>query len=569
MAKKNKFVNLNMLLTKAFDFCMKGEFIQAENIYKDLIQAHPNHPDILTNLGTIEIQKGNIEDGIKLLKKSIQINPNQAIVVSNIGNGLLELGQNEDALKYYDLALQYKPDYAEAFYNKARVLRELKKYPEAIESYDHALHLKPDYAEAHLNRGLILHELKKYPEAIESYDHALHLKPDYAEAHLNRGLILYELKKYPEAIESYDHALHLKPDYAEAHLNRGLILYGLKKYPEAIESYDHALHLKPDYAEAQFNLGILYLTTKNFLEGWSLYEQRFGVEKLNFLELYKERIPLINNIDEQSDRLLVAGEQGIGDQIIFASMLSELLSKNKKITLSIDSRLVEVFQRSFPEIKVISKEYTADADLFDYYINMTSIGKFFRNSMEDFKNQPYAYIEINKAKTVALKSKLRVKSQLICGISWKSYNASVGQHRSIALKELIPLFNIKDICFVDLQYGDVEEEKESLLKDHGIEIHAVDDISNTNDIEDLFSLVSLCDFVISVSNSTVHIAGSIDKTCYQLLPYHQSDFSWYWHDDEKSIWYPSVTNIRQTKMNSWRDPIESLVSMIEKNHLNA
>ncbi len=155
-----------------------GQLDLAETKYKKLLNFLPNNIDLLTNLGTIALQKGMLEEGVKIINKSLLINPNQSTAHNNCGNALKELTRFDEALASYDRAIELKLNDAEVYSNRGLTLQELKKTDEALASYDRAISLKPDYADAYFNRGITLHKLNRLDKALTSFNRAIELKLD-------------------------------------------------------------------------------------------------------------------------------------------------------------------------------------------------------------------------------------------------------------------------------------------------------------------------------------------------------------------------------------------------------
>ena len=184
---------VDALLQTAIAHHGAGQLPQADALYRQILQASPDHPDALHLLGAIAYQ----------------------------------VGQHELALQLIDRAIQVNPGYAEAYSNRGSVLHALQRYQAALESCDKAIALKPDYADAYSNRGNALQALGQYEAALQSCDRAIALKPNYPEAYNNRGNALRALERYQAAVDSYDKAIVLKPDYADAYSNRGNALQAL------------------------------------------------------------------------------------------------------------------------------------------------------------------------------------------------------------------------------------------------------------------------------------------------------------------------------------------------------
>ena len=265
-----------------------GQLDLAEIQYKKLLNYFPDNTLLLSKLGTIALQKGKLEDGVRIIGKSLQINLNQPNAHINLGTALKNLKRLDEALASYDRAIALKPDSAGAYSNRGNALRDLKRPDEALTSYDRAIALNPDYAQAYYNRGNALRDLKRLDEALASYDRAIALKPDYAEAYSNRAITLQYLKRLDEALASYDRAIALKPDYADTYSNRGIALKGLNRLDEALESYDRAIALKPDYAEAYSNRSNALRDLKRFDESLISCDRAIAL-KPNFAGAYYNR----------------------------------------------------------------------------------------------------------------------------------------------------------------------------------------------------------------------------------------------------------------------------------------
>jgi ADP-heptose:LPS heptosyltransferase len=171
---------------------------------------------------------------------------------------------------------------------------------------------------------------------------------------------------------------------------------------------------------------------------------------------------------------------------------------------------------------------------------------------------PLAYLKADQKQVDSLKKELKKKDHKVCGISWKSNNKEIGEAKTLSLTQLLPILSIPNTIFIDLQYGDNSEEKERFLSEYGIEIKSVKEIDNYNDLDGLTSLVDACDYIVTISNVTAHIAGALHKKTYLLLPYAFGKI-WYWGESrDYSIWYPAVKIYRNTESRSWDETIDDL-----------
>jgi tetratricopeptide (TPR) repeat protein len=548
----------------------------------------PDDPALLNNLGTCLNEVGDLEgaiacfdrilsvdakhvgalvnksDALTKLKRyaealdcadnALLIAPNSIEALNNRGIALRGLGRFEEALSSYARALALKPDYADALNNHGIALQELKRHEEALASYARALALKPDLAGAHNNRGNALRELMRHEEALTSYERALALQPDYVDALYGRGNALHELMRFEEALASYERALALKPDYADALFGRGNVLRDLKRREEALASYERALAVKPGYVEVHWNEGLCRLQHGEFESGWRKYEWRWQVEQLAMakprLEKPEWRGRKLNGV------LLAWGEQGLGDQILHLGMLPQLAAYATRLIVAVEPRLVPLVQRSFPEVEVVALPEAPSRKDFDRQVPLGSIGRYLRRSWEDFPRERPAYLQADSDRRRHLRDRLAGKRQFVCGLSWFSTNINVGRHKSIGLGDLRPMLSIPGVRFVDLQYGDTRDERAALQRETGIEVTHVESVDNLTDIDGVAALIDACDMVITVSNTTAHLAGALGKRVFVMLPFSQGKF-WYWHEGrDDSPWYPSARLFRQPALGDWASVID-------------
>ena len=446
--------------------------------------------------------------------------------------------------------------------NSPNALKEQGKLEEAIEAYNKALAIKPDYAEAYNNMGITLKEQGKLEEAIEAYNKALAIKPDYAEAYNNMGNALKEQGKLEEAIEAYNKALAIKPDYAEAYNNMGVTLQEQGKLEEAIEAYNKALAIKPDYADAYHNKSLAFLAAKDFNQGFIQYEWRWKAKKQHktFLQSAK---PMWNG--EKNQRVLVWGEQGIGDEIMFSSIIPDIYAASLRILVKCDKRLIPLLKRSFPtDVIYFSKDLPVPEDEYDFHIPMGSLPLIFRKSLDSFKKSASGYLKYDKSKTESIKAQLMQEyGKKIVGISWKTVAPIRGSmNRNIDLAKLTSALDSSNTQLISLQYGDISDEIEAVKRDFGIEVIQFSDVDNKNDIDGLAALMAACDTVVTIDNATTHLSGALGLPTKLMLPLTAD---WRWGlSDNRSYWYDAVQLYKQSEVNDWHSESADMPSVLRR-----
>ena len=257
--------------------------------------------------------------------------------------------------------------------------------------------------------------------------------------------------------------------------------------------------------------------------------------------------------------LLVIDEQGVGDQIFYASTLIQIQSMVEKITVLIDGRLIPIFSRSFPLIKFLDKKNTIDRDAFNAQIAIGSLPKVLKDSFFKSGMLKQPYLIDNFALTNKVKNSEIFKNKFTCGVSWKSSNKKLGIQKSIDLLSLSEILKVPSCEFVNLQYGDTAQEVRDVERITNVKINNVNDVDVFSDIDGLLSIIQSCDIIITTSNITAHLAGAVGKKTLLLLPYSQGRF-WYWHEELVSTWYPSIKQYFQDFDRGWEKAIQEIAA---------
>ena len=178
--------------------------------------------------------------------------------------------------------------------------------------------------------------------------------------------------------------------------------------------------------------------------------------------------------------LLVSGEQGLGDQILFASMLPDLAGRVRDITVEVEPRLVPLFARSFPGLNVVAR----GAELYDgpaaAHIRMGSLGQYFRPDWQSFPFREDGYLRCDDEMSARLRARL-ADGRKVIGLSWSSKGARYGTSKSAQLQDFESILRLPNCRFVDLQYGDTGAEREALQRDLGVSIERLSDIDKLNE----------------------------------------------------------------------------------------
>ena len=427
-----------------------------------------------------------------------------------------------------------------------------------------ALKFAPAFQFAFSVLGNALQAQDKYPEAIKTYRRALRVTGSSPGLLINLGIALTKTAGYEEAESCFRKALDSTPGNTLAQYNYAVLLTRLARFNESLELYEQVLEKQPALADAHWDYACLLLLMGRLEEGWKEYEWRWQSK-----EFIPRNLPFQpwDGSPLEGKKVLVYAEQGIGDEVTFASCLSDLAAMRADITVECDARLEPVFSRSIEGVNFHGVSNRSDHGWlstqapFDCQIAMGSLPAIFRSDRKNFPLAP----SFLKADTELLK-KWRQRlgalgAGLKVGISWQGGKSDyMNSIRSIPLASWLPLFRIDGIHFINLQYGDREQEIREFCEGGQVHFHDWPDFNQMLDVDELMALISSLDLVISVDNSTVHFAGSLGIPVWNLLCVCP-DWRWGLGSDD-SYWYPGMRLIRQTTSGCWDDVIATVEQLL-------
>jgi len=374
-----------------------------------------------------------------------------------------------------------------------------------------------------------------------------------------------ELNLNEAAIEHLEHVLKQNPNNAQALNNMGLALAGKVMYPEAEQNLRAAIVKAPNFAEAHFNLSRVLLMQGFYEEGWRENEWRWKCR--DFPSTWRDfPYPRWRGEALKGKTILVWSEQGIGDEIMFASPISDLLVDGAKLVLECGERLVPLFSRSLKGAIVVARQNPPNKLIreaqVDYQIPMASLCIYYRNTKEAFHRAPIQYLTADPGRLSELRSRYMGAGEgPFIGICWRSGNPIAGMERSAPLEQWDEILSQPNCKFVSLQYGEVETDLTAVRNRLGIEVIHDKKINPLMNAEDWFAQVAAMDLVISVDNSTIQVSGSQGIptwTLLNVLPEWRFGMEGSGHD-----WHSSVVVYRQVSRGEWQPVFKTLLADLQ------
>lgn len=468
------------------------------------------------------------------------------------GDCALKTGDIEDARDCFETARALDPDSTRAACALARLLRSTGDVAAAVRLLQSAARSPGNNGELLFELGLSCNAGGDVEGAMHAYSELLGSEPDHLGALVNLGLVyLSQLGDAVEAGAFFERACKAHPQAVAAQANYGLALVDRGDYDRAIAHFDELIRNSPGMVEYRWNRALAYLLHGDFARGWPDYELRHVRGGRDVRRDFG--LPVWQGAAAAGGSVLVYGEQGLGDEIMFASCLQDLADRGAGVVLECDARLATLFARSFPAVHVHGAARDGDRAWLQRYpalqsqIAIGSLPGIFRN---DEKNFPWhrGYLAADPARIETWRRRLAAAPGLSIGLSWRGGTRKTrADLRSLNIQDCFPLAAFRQHRFVCLQRGDCGEEI-AAARAAGLELQWWPEA--LEDTEETAALIAALDLAISVDNTVVHMAGALGKPCFALLS-RVPDWRYRAEGDEMP-WYPSVKLFRQTHSRDWQ-----------------
>jgi tetratricopeptide (TPR) repeat protein len=466
------------------------------------------------------MRSGNLSQAVKILSKLIDDSPDAVPYLLLRGEAYLRFERYE--LAVVDLAKVVHQDNKNirGLNNFGVALIRTHKYNDAKDIYEYLLELQPDNFDAYINLGNIHQALFQSQDALNVAMKAIALRPTAGIAYNNLGSALGDLNHIQEAKEAYITANALDPSYVPAYINLAQLQEKSGNRSEARDLYEKVLLLKnisPGEAElVKYYLGYSYLFFGELSKGWIHYDYGFGpllpVGAIRSLRKFNQ--PRWRGEQSGDKRLLIWREQGLGDEIDFSTCLPDVAKLGMNVILECETRLIPAFKRLFPnwEVRqelVDSNQYSLLND-FDFQCPVGSLPGIFRKEISLFNNKNNILIPLDSLKNKFTELLKPYQYKVLVGISWRGGKLSVLRNDNytglIDWKEILQL---QHCTFVNLQYGECEEELLEVEKHLGIQILRWPELDLKNDLESVMALTSCLNYVVSVGTAISSIAPAL------------------------------------------------------------
>lgn len=484
------------------------------------------------------------------------------LVAGHVGEARahLALGNLEEASDCLELALAFDPQSADARLELGRLHLQAEAPESAIPVLEDARRLASGRWEIAFELGRAYDRAGRDADAVAAYERAVALDPAGSAAHVNLGLLHLQVRGDPAAAQAHFRAaLAADPGCSAARANLGLALQEEGRCDDAIALYDEAIAREPDFVEYRWNRALALLAAERFDSGWEGYALRFVREGGRARRQFG--LPEWDGASPPGGGILVHAEQGLGDEIMFAACIPDLLRTGARVVLECNPRLEALFARSFPGVDVVGAERGSARDWLARHpelrvqIAIGSLPARFRRSRPAFDGQR-PYLVTDPARVGRVRAELAALGPgLKVGLSWRGGTRGTRSSlRSMPLAACTPLFGRRDATLVCLQHG-LEADERAELARRGVAMPAI------ADLDELAHLMQALDRIVTVDNTNAHLAGALGLPAAVLLC---ATPEWRWGRGSRCPWYPSLRLVRQARSTQWDEAMATVTQTLDR-----
>ena len=489
-------------------------------------------------------------------------------------------GDPNGALAAYQTALELEPEDADLANDIGRMAMQLEMFEVAEQLFRHFIAKRPGSIDGPNNLACALREQLRFGDALEVLRPAILANPESALLWNTLGAMTAEQGDVDTCLTFFDEALRLAPDFAKARYNRANIRLSLGDAPGALADCEVAMTgeriPEPELAMMAFARATMLVAGGRLGEGWDAYEARLEPRHADVTHFAVDDPPWTPGAALQGRKLLVFGEQGLGDEVLFANVLPDVaqaLGPEGQLTIAVEQRLVPLFARSFPNAQVgahatyrvehqsVRTAPFARGRSFDLWAPMGSLLRGFRRSVDAFPSRP-AFLVADPARVAYWRSELKaLGGGLKVGLLWKSLKVSAQRARFYApFAEWAAVLGGPGVRFVNLQYGDCALELAQARDQFGVDIWSPPGLDLTQDLDDVAALSSALDLVLGPANATINIAAACGTPTWFVCP----PGGWPMLGTDRYPWYPRARVFSPGRFNHWAPVMAEMAQALSR-----
>lgn len=481
------------------------------------------------------------------------------------GVSALEAGRHAEAIGALEQALAHEPENPSVLYALGEAAAQLGLHQAAAQFFRETLRVAPTRHEATISLSRALSAMLHHGDAVDALREALSRSPEITGLWLALGNTVRETGDVENAATFYREALRLNPELVEARGNLADLVFDAGEITEALALYDEAVRRAPENAQLRVNRALALLSKGDVEAGWRDYEYRL---KIPGRVIERRGAPARwDGTPRNGAKLLVMVEQGVGDQIAFASFIPQLLADGP-VALECDPRLEALFARSLPGVTVAGRKVRREGatlscdSAWDHgatlSIDLASLPMLCGGKPRD--PQPWLTPDaIERAVWSTWRKSLGTKP--VIGISWRSgLKGGLRDSQYAPLARWAQFAGKLDATFVVAQYGAELSEIRAIEELSGKTLIMPPELDQKNELDRTTAMLSVLDAVVSAPTAVAAMAGALGVPTYKALHYR----SWTSLGADREPFMPAVACVTPDHAGQWRIVFEKILALLAR-----
>lgn len=579
-------------LKTALSLHQSGQLDQAELIYKSILESDARQWEALYYLGTLQLQRGDLDRSIENFLKVVQLQPEMPDVHNNLGVAYHAAGKWQEAGQSFEQAIRIHPHYERAYFNLGSLLESRGLLDEAVNCYRKSYELNKENLETYekladvlkltgeqqqaesiyrellektpanfnvaMKLAYVLVLQRQYPEAIQLYETILQSNPEHYQILVSLSYVYEQMGDTTAAIETAQHSIQAAPDQPEGYNNLGNALKLKHDIEGACENFQTALNLRPEFPMAEFNLATTRMLNGDLVAGWRGYERRTDIDPSS---QQNHSGPRWQGESLDGKTIFLWCEQGFGDTLLFIRFAKELKKQGAaRVLLLCQTELAELL-KTIPEIDQILVEGN-ELPQYDYQSSLLSVPLYLATSLET--------IPVDVPILVPTQERQEYWSNVLSGIvgkkvgiNWSgNVNFPKNELRSVPLETFMPLAELEGMQLVSLQQVNGLEQIETLKMSGNLWQPDAEYQAEKGSFTEAAALIQNLDLVITSDTAIAHLAGSLGIPVWILIS-QLPEWRWFLNRSD-SPWYPTARLFRQAHLGEWEPVIDEVKSELER-----
>jgi tetratricopeptide (TPR) repeat protein len=550
--------DLETLLERGAEHHQAGRLSDAKGFYLEALEVDPENVEVLHRYGALLAAQAETDEeraeALEILRdaaeRSVPIDETNASLHNNFGNALRVAGRLEDSERVLRAIVDAAPDSWQAWHNLGQTYKEQGRNDEAAAALRRSITLNPEYASNHSALGEVLCNLGRLNAAINAFQRALGLGPRRHDILTRIALVHRQLGNLAEAEALLAEVARITPDSPWAHANLAIIRALSGQFEAAAVAHERAFAIDPDNVVIRANRAYARLTAGDLPGAWDDWEVAINDGPRGSR---RTLTPTWLGEDISRQRLMVHREQGVGDELLFASCYGDLPDRCGELIVETDPRITPLFARSFPRATVRAqtidkrgRELRDEPD-YDVVIPAGSLPRIVRPTVDTFPARN-GFLVADPVRVEQWRERLATIPHPRVGISWRSkLNTAERRLEYTRLAEWNAIFGVPGVSFFNLQYDECERELADADRRFDVMIHRWLSVDYMNDFEEVAALMANLDLVVAPRNAVAMLAGALG------IPTVMMGNRWDWSDlgTDTCPWFPSVSLVFRELDQEW------------------